>query len=194
MKRVVAAIVVSLALYTFFTLYFRKPGAPYRPYQDAQDRATTARLLAGGWSRIPVKLSRPVEVAAPAATPAAVTREGTGLGAELEAAFAERPKLLAAVGRVVAPGEVVRGEEYRVHFRGTLPDQHAQLGEIVLFRRGETLVLIPTIEALPDRGLLSRSPEAGYELAFSTQDLPPGRYQVRLSAQGAAASWRFNIR
>lgn len=194
MKRVVAVIAVSLALYTFFTVYFRKPGTPYRPYQDAQDRATTARLLAGGWSRIPVQLSRPVETTTPATTPAAVTREGAGLGAELEAALAEKPKLLAAVGRVVAPSEVAQGETYHALFRGTLPDQRVQLGHVVLFRRGDTLVLIPTTEPLPDQGLLSRSTEAAYQLAFSTQSLPPGRYHVRLSAQGAAAAWSFSVR
>lgn len=194
LKWVVLAIVVSLALYTFITLSYRKPGPPYRPYQDAQDRATTTRLLAGGWSRIPVTLSRPVELAALPGGPAAVTRGGTGLGAEFDAAFAEKPPLLAAVGRVVAPAEITRGQEYRAHFRGTLADQHTQLGGVALYRRGHELVLIPTTERLPDQGLLSRWTETAYQLSFPTESLPPGRYQARLTAQGAAAAWSFSVR
>jgi len=40
MKWVVVAIVVFVAGYTVVNLLFRKPGRAYRPYQDAQDRAT----------------------------------------------------------------------------------------------------------------------------------------------------------
>lgn len=194
MKWVVVAIVVSLGLYTFFTLYFRKPGPAYRPYQDAQDRATTARLLTGGWSRLPATVSRPAEPVRPGAAPAAIRRDTPGLGAELDAAFAEKPRLLAAVGGVVAPATVTRGEDYGTYFKGTLADQQTQLGEIAVYRRGQTLVLIPTVERLPDPALLSRWPEAPYQVRIQTQALPPGQYEVRLAAQGAAAVWAFSVR
>ncbi|HYC72240.1 MAG TPA: hypothetical protein VEB66_13585 [Opitutaceae bacterium] len=194
LKWVAAVIVVSVALYTFLTLQFRKPGPAYRPYQDAQDRATTARLLAGGWSRLPADVSRPADPAKPAATSAAIRRESPGLGAELEAAFAEKPPLLASVGGVVAPAEVARGEDYRAYFKGTLADQGTQLAEVAAYRRGNTVVLIPTIERLPDAALLSRWAEAPYQVRIPTQALPPGRYEVRLAAQRAGAAWSFSVR
>lgn len=194
MKWVVVAIVASVALYTFFTLYFRKPGQPYRPYQDAQDRATTARLLAGGWSRLPAKVSRPAEPVRPAPAAAVIRRDSPGLGAELDAAFAERPRLLAAVGGVAAPASVVRGEPYSAYFKGTLSDQQTQLGDITVYRRDHELVVIPTVERLPDPGLLSRWAEAPYQVSIQTQSLPPGRYEVRLAAAGASAAWTFDVR
>lgn len=194
MKWVVAVIVVCLALYTFFTLKYRKDSEPYRPYEDGVQRTTTARLLAGGWSRIPVTLDRPVDQSSPAATPAAVTRADAGLGAELDAAFVEKPKMLTSVGKVVAPTEVRQGEDYSARFRGKLPDLHGQIGAVLLYQRGSTLVLIPVLESLPDKGLLSRWEESSYQLRFSTQSLPPGRYQVNLRALGPAAGWSFTVR
>lgn len=184
----------SLALYTFFTLYFRKPGQPYRPYQDAQDRATTARLLAGGWSRLPAKVTRPAEPFRPAGASAAIRRDSPGLGAELDAAFAEKPSLLAAVGGVTAPAAVARGETYHTYFKGTLADQQTQLGNVAVYRRNEELVLIPAVERLPDAGLLSRWAEAPYQVSIETRTLPPGRYQVRLAAAGASAAWAVEVR
>ena len=120
MKWIVAAIVLFVAGYTVVNLYFRKPGRPYRPYQDAQDRATTARLLAAGWQRLPVDSRRPIEKPASANTPAAVTRDEAGLGPDLAAKFAEQPKLLATIDRVVAPAAVAHGADYTAYFTTTL--------------------------------------------------------------------------
>ncbi len=194
MKRVVVVIVVCLALYTFFTLEYRKDGEPYRPHQDGVQRTTTARLLAGGWSRIPVTLDRPVDHPSPPAVPAAVTHAGTGLGAELDAAFVEKPRMLTSVGKVIAPSEIRQGEAYLARFSGKLPDLHGQIGDVLLYRRGHSLVLIPIIEPLPDKGLLSRGEESSYLLRFPTESLPPGRYQVLLRGAGPAASWSFTAR
>jgi len=194
MKWVVVVIVVCLGLYTFLTLTFRKPGPAYRPYQDAQDRATTARLLAGGWSRLPTTLTRPADLPPAAHAPAAVTRDGPGLGAELTAAFAESPRLLATVEKVAAPAEVAAGTDYTARFHGTLADQRTQLGDVALYRQGNTLVLIPIVELLPDQGLMSRGNGAAYLVTFPTQNLPPGRYRVRLAARGPAATWSFSVR
>ena len=61
MKWILAAIAVFIVGYTLVNIYFRKPGRGYRPYQDAQNRATTSRLLAAGWQKMPVDFRRPAE-------------------------------------------------------------------------------------------------------------------------------------
>ncbi len=194
MKWIVAVIVVFAAGYTAVNLYYRKPGRAYRPYQDAQDRATTARLLAAGWHKIPVDTRRPAEKPATDDTPAAVTRAAVGLGPDLAPNFAEPPKLLAAVEKVVAPADVVRGTDYSAYFTASLPSQKALVGELSLYRKGNELVLIPTTEALPGKALMSRWSDSTYCVNFSTANLPQGRYQARIVAKGQAAAWSFTVR
>jgi len=193
MKWIVLAIVAFVAIYTVVNIYYRKPGPGYRPYQDAQDRATTARLLAAGWQKMPLDTRRPVEKPA-ADTPAPVARAAVGLGPDLETKFAEKPKLLASVDRVAAPSSVTHGGDYDAYFTATLTDQKLQLGEITLFRKGRELVIIPAEEDLPGQRLLSRWPDSNYWIAFSTANLPPGRYDVRIVAKGPALSWSFTVR
>lgn len=194
MKWIAAAIVLFVAGYTVVNFTFRKTGRPYQPYQDAQDRATTARLLAAGWQKLPVDSRRPVEKPATGDTPAAVTRATAGLGPDLAAKFAEQPRLLATIDRVVAPAAVTRGADYTTYFTATLNSQKAQVGDLALYRRGGELVLIPTTEPLPGRELMSRWSDSTYCVNFSTASLPPGRYQARLVAQGPAAAWSFTVK
>lgn len=194
MKWIVLAIAVFVAGYTVVNLFFRKPGRGYRPYQDAQDRATTARLLSAGWHKAPVELRRPVEAAARESTPAAVSRGVVGLGPDFEPNFAEKPRLVASIDRVVAPASVVRGEDYRVYFTASLPDLKGPLGEVTLYRRERELVLVPALEALPGSRLMSRWNDANYVAALGTAGLPPGRYTVRLVARGPAATWSFTVK
>lgn len=194
MKWIVVAIVVFIVGYTAVNLFFRKAGRPYRPYQDAQDRATIARLLAAGWQKLPVDARRPVEKPAVDATPAAVTRAAVGLGPDLAPKFAEPPRLLATVDKVVAPALVSHGADYSAYFTATLASQKAQLGELVLYRKGNELVLVPSLEALPGKELRSRWSDSTYGVSFSTAHLPPGRYRMRIVARGPAAEWSFTIR
>ena len=193
MKWIVLVIVVFVVGYTAVNLWFRKPGQAYRPYQDAQDRATTARLLAAGWHKLPLEARRPVEKPAPDETPAAVTRDWPGLGSDLADKFAEKPKLLATIDRVTAPTHVTRGGEYSFYFTASLSDLKAQVGELSLYHHGNDLVLIPTIEKLPGKQLMSRWNDSSYIVSFSTATLPPGRYSARIVAQGPAASWSFTV-
>lgn len=193
MKWVVGAIVVFAVGYTAVNLYFRKPGQAYRPYQDAQDRATVARLLAAGWHKVPVELRRPVEKPS-AGQAATVTRAAVGLGPDLTPNFAEPPKLLASIDRVVAPGSVARGADYDAYFTASLTSQKAQLGDLALYRKGNQLVFIPSSEALPGKDLMSRWADSTYCLNFSTAGLEPGRYQARLVAKGPAATWSFTVK
>lgn len=194
MKWIVVVILLFVTGYTVVNLYFRKAGRPYRPYQDAQDRATIARLLAAGWQKTPVDARRPTEKPATDDAPAAVTRAAVGLGADLETKFAEPPKLLATIDRVVAPASVAHGADYSAYFTATLLNQKAPVGELALYRKGNELVLIPTTEALPGKDLISRWSDSTYCASFSTASLPPGRYQARIVAKGPAAAWGFTVR
>jgi len=194
MKWVVVTIGVFVVGYTVVNLYFRKPGRAYRPYQDAQDRATTARLLAAGWQKMPVDARRPVEKPATDDVPAAVTRSAVGLGPDLLANFAEQPKLLTSIDRVVAPASVARGSDYNAYFTASISSQKAQVGDLALYRKGTELVLIPSTEPLPGKDLMSRWRDSTYCVNFSTTGLPPGRYEVRIVAQGPAATWSFTVR
>lgn len=194
MKWVVAAIVVFVAGYTAVNFYFRKPNRPYRPYQDAQDRATTARLLAAGWHKLPVDSRRPTEKPDFDGGAASVKRAATGLGPDLAPQFAEPPKLLASIDKVVAPTGVAHGTDYSAYVTASLSNQKAQVGDFTLYQKGNELVLIPTTEALPGKDLMSRWNDSTYCLTFSTANLPPGRYDVRVVAQGPAAAWSFTVR
>jgi len=194
MKWIVVVILVFVAGYTAVNLYFRKPGQAYRPYQDAQDRATTARLLAAGWQKMPVDTRRPIEKPAPDDTLAPVTRDFPGLGSDLMDKFAEKPKLLATIDRVTAPVAVAHGTDYRFYFTASLSDLKAQVGEMTLYRHGNELVFIPSIENLPGKELMSRWNDSTYTVTCSTANLPPGRYSARIVANGPAAAWSFTVR
>lgn len=193
MKWIVAAIVVFIAGYTFVNVYYRKPGPAFRPYEDMNKRATTARLLQAGWQKLPVEVTRPL--AKPTATLAATaSRAGQGLGTDLEAAFAERPSLFSSVDRVTAPESITRGQPYAVHFAATLQDQRLQLGRVEALLRGQEIVLVPALERLPGSNLLSRWKDADYCALVPTDRLAPGRYTVRLAAQGPALQWTVIVR
>ncbi len=194
MKWIVVAIIVFVIGYTAINLYFRKPGRAYRPYQDSQDRATVTRLLAAGWQKLPVDTRRPVEKASADEAPATPTRDYLGIGPDLESKFAEKPKLLATIDKVVPPGSVAQGHDYSLYFTGSLSDLKAQVGELTLYRKGNELVLIPSIEPLPGTDLRSRWNDSNYWVSFPTTNLPAGRYEMRIVAKGPALVWSFTIR
>jgi hypothetical protein len=193
MKWIALSIVVFAVGYTAVNLYFRKPGKAYRPYQDAQDRATTARLLAAGWHKLPLENRRPVENASDGDTPAAIAYGAVGLGLDFDPHFAEKPQLVASIDRVTAPARVAQGQDYSLYFTASLADLKGQLGDLDLYRRENELVLVPSIEKLPGKELMSRWNDSGYSATFSTATLPPGRYTARIVAQGPAATWSFTV-
>ena len=194
MKYIVAVIVIFIVGYTLVNVYYRKPGPGYRPYQDAQDRATTARLLAAGWQKVTVDARRPAERPAVDDTPAAVTRDFPGLGADLESKFATKPRLLASIDKVVSPAAVAKGRNYAAYFTASLTDLKEQVGELTLYRKRNELVLIPSTEPLPGKELKSRWNDSTYWVSFPTTNLPTGRYQMRIVAQGRAAAWSFTVK
>ncbi|HET7535979.1 MAG TPA: hypothetical protein VFJ90_05975 [Candidatus Didemnitutus sp.] len=193
MKWIVAAIVVFVVGYTLVNIYFRKPGRAARPYEDMANRFTTAKLLEAGWAKLPVETRRPAEKMVDRDS-AAISRGAVGLGLDLEPCFAEKPKLLASIDRVEAPASTARGEAYSGWFTGSVSDLQLQLGNVELYHRGNELVLVPTIEHLPGNNLLSRWTDNNYCFSFPTQSLPPGRYQLRVVANGPSARWSVTIR
>jgi hypothetical protein len=194
MKWIILAIVIFVVGYTAVNFFYRKKGPAYRPYQDAQDRATTARLLAAGWHKLPLDTRRPMEKPALDSAAATITRELAGLGPDLESKFAEKPKLISTIDRVTAPASINRGEDYPVYFTATLSKLNTQVGDLSLYQHDHELVLIPSLETLPGKGLLSRWNDSTYFVSFPTSSLPPGRYTMRIVALAPAATWTFTVK
>lgn len=193
MKWIAITILIFVVGYTVVNVTLRKPGRAYRPYQDSQDRATTTRLLNAGWQKIHIDTLRPVEKPT-TANPASISRAAVGLGLDLEPNFAERPKLLATIDKVVAPNTVNHGQNYTGYFTASLTDLKFQVSEVTLFRKGQTLVLVPTTETLPGKDLMSRWNDSTYFVSIPTNNLPPGKYDVRIVAKGPAAAWSFTVK
>lgn len=193
MKWVVVAIVLFVAGYTVVNVLYRKPGKAFRPYEDMNTRATTARLLSAGWQKTSIDLVRPTEK--PSIGIAATIKRGpAGLGSDLGTAFAQKPQLLATVDRVTAADQVRRGETYRVHFSGKFGDQKLQVANAELLRRDHEIVLMPVAEKLPGNNLLSRWPDADFWTGIPTDNLPPGNYTMRILSHGPAAQWEFRVK
>ena len=194
MKWIVLAIVLFMVLYTVVNVYFRKKDPGYRPYQDAQDRATTARLLAAGWHKVQLETRRPVEKPDAAEATATIKREIAGLGPDLESKFAEKPKLVATIAHAAAPASVKHGGDYTIYFTVGVPSQKAQVGDLILYQRDHELVLIPSLENLPGKELMTRWDDANYCATFSTANLPAGHYTARIVSLAPAATWNFDVR
>ena len=194
MKWIVLSIVLFMVGYTLVNVYFRKQGPGYRPYQDAQDRATTARLLAAGWKKIPLETRRPIEKPDAADATATIKHEIAGLGPDHESKFAEKPRLVTTIDRAAAPASVAHGGDYTIYFTVGIPSQKAQVGDLSLYHRDHELVLIPSLENLPGKDLMTRWDDSNYCATFSTANLPAGHYTVRIVALAPAATWSFDVR
>lgn len=193
MKWVVVAIVLFIGGYTVVNLWFRKPGKPAEPARDLRDRATAARLQESGWIRRDLPTHRPVD--APAVDhPAPVQRGAVGLGLDLDPLFVERPRLADTVAQVAAPATMPAGADYTFFFTAGHKDQHFQLGEVIYLHRGNELAVIPLLEPLPGKNLLSRWDDAKHAVTLPTQALKPGRYTVRLVATGPSVQWTLEVR
>lgn len=192
MKWIVLAIALFVIGYTLVNVLYRKPGRAFRPYEDMNKRATTARLLSAGWQKLPVDFRQPTEKPA-LGLHASVKRGPPGLGPELEAAFAEKPVLLTSVSHLTAPQTITRGASYGIYFNGRLQDQHLQIAHVEALLRGQEIVLVPVLERLPGKDLLTRWNDSEYWAGLDTSRLAAGRYDVRFVSQDAAIEWSVEV-
>lgn len=191
MKWVVLVIAVFVVGYTVVNVFYRKPGKAHEPAADMKQRATAARLKEAGWEKLLVSTRRPAEKIAGNVAP--ISRGAFGLSLDFTTALIDKPALLRSIDQVNAPDSIAAGSDYTATFTGSMSDLKYQLGDILLYRRGNELVFVPVIEHLPGKELHSRWKEADYSVTFSTRTLPPGTYQASLFAQGPAAKWSFRI-
>ena len=198
MKWVALAIMLVIVPYTFLTLYYRKPGPAYRPYQDAQERANVVRLLSAGYRRITLVAQRPADPSRPAATVATTTVATTtaataGLPAELLSTLVEPPLLPASILHISAAPSVSALLPYPIQFTCTLPNDKQQLAGAQLYMKGEEIVVTPDFEHLIG-GLHTRTRENVILLTVPGGTFQPGTYRVTLAGQQSSRAWTLQVK
>lgn len=195
MKWIVLAIVVGIALYTYLTLHFRKPGADYRPYEDFTKRANVERLLNAGYRRLETNADRPADpqTLIRSMGPLAVVNDAPGgLPGGLGATFVEAPSLPQSIVNVSAPRESAAAQPYRIFFNCTLPNQKEQLGGSLVFIKNNTVAIVPQFEAIG--GLIARTRESTVAITIPADALQPGRYIVTLAASQGSKQWTVEVK
>lgn len=196
MKWIVLTIVLFIAAYTFITLYFRKPGPGYQPYQSARERETVQRLTSAGYQRIEATAQRPAEPKYAAASLggnlATIVDLPGGLSAELREAFPQPLALPEGFGAVHAPRVANVLMPYSVHFVCALPDTKAALTDTWAFLKNDELAIVTGFEPL-DGGLLARSKEGAVLLTFPPGALQPGTYRVTLFGARTSRQWTLQV-
>lgn len=192
MKWIVLAIVLCVVPYTIVTLYFRKPGPAFRPYEDMKNRANVSRLLAAGYRRIPLTAQRPADGLRVKAGAAIASAPG-GVPADLRATLVEEPVLPVEITTLAAPAAIAAGEPYAIQFSCQLPDTQHQLGGADLYLRGNELVFTPTFERIPGN-LHARAAQTAVLLTVPGDALKSGRYTVTLLGQRTSRTWPLEVR
>jgi hypothetical protein len=192
MKWVALAIVVSLGLYTFLTLYFRKSSPGYRPYQDSRDRATVTRLLSAGYQRIPATVERPADLQRASAPTASMETRLGGLPSELNETLVDKPALPDAFSNVIAPNEANALLPYSIQFTCTLPDYKRSASDTYVYRKGDELAIVANFEHL-DGELLARSKELTLRVTLPGGSLSPGTYHVTLVGARESKHWTLQV-
>jgi hypothetical protein len=191
MKWVFLTIVVIIVPYTYLTWHYRKPNAPYRPYQDAQERANVVRLLSAGYKRVTVMAQRPADsVKASAAAP--TTAGLGGLPSALTSTLVQQPLLPAEVVSVTAAPSVSAAEPYAIQFTCVLPDNKQQLAGASLYVKDGEIVIAPDFEFLTG-GLQARTRESMILLTVPPGALPAGSYRATLVGQHSSRAWTVQV-
>ena len=191
MKWVVLVILLSLGVYTFLTLRYRRPGHAFQPYQDLRNRANVHRLLDAGYQRIALTADLPVDVA-PAGPAAPTATVMGGLPGALRDTLVERPQLPAEITSVATAPAVNALFTYPIRFTCTMPDQKLQLAGAELYVRGDELVVTPEFERITG-GLLARTRESLVRVTVPAGALKPGRYQVTLVGARSSKAWTLQV-
>ena len=191
MKWIVLTILVSIGLYTYLTLHYRRPGAAFRPYQDLRDRANAHRLVSAGYQRITLNAELPVDPL-PGVTAAPTSATAAGLPAGLRNTLVEPPQLPSEIVSVTAAPALNAMFAYPIRFKCTLPDNKQQLTGAELYVHGDELVVAPAFERLSG-GLLSRTRENLVQLTVPAGALKPGSYRVTLVGARASRAWTLQV-
>jgi hypothetical protein len=196
MKWIVLSIVLFIAIYTFITLYFRKPGTAYQPYKDSKDRAVVQRLEQAGFQRVTASVSTPADPQHSAATLGknlSTTQAITGgLPADLNETLLDKPALPESFANVVAPRSTSTLLPYAFQFTCTLPDKKAQFADAYVYVKGNEIAIIANFEAIGG-DLLSRSRESAVLITLPGGTLKPGDYRVTLLGARSSCEWTLQV-
>jgi hypothetical protein len=197
MKWVVLAIVLFIVGYTVVMVKYRKPNAPYRPYQDNVDRATVTRLLSAGYQRSTLQVVRPADPSKSLVLgnggAAAMLGALGGLPSELDYALVEKPVLAESFASCTAPASVSGGQDYGVLFNAQLPDNDRVITEVMVFRKDKELFLLPVLEKLGGK-LQARWRETSVLVSIPTDQFGAGQYRVTLIGSKNSRTWDFSVR
>ena len=196
MKWMVLAIIVGIAVYTFLTLYFRKPGADYRPYEDFTKRANVERLLNAGYRRIETPAERPADTSQIIRTMGAIATVSDvagGLPGGLDATFLEKPLLPETITSLSAPRQVASLLPYPILFNCSLPNQKEQLGGAQMYIRANTVVIVTQFEAITG-DLLARTKDSTVTVTIPGGTLPPGHTIITLAATRGSKQWTVDVK
>ena len=196
MKWIVLSIVLFIAVYTFITLHFRKPGAAYQPYRDSKVRATVQRLEQAGYERIAATVSTPAEpqrsAAALGKNIAKTNATISGLYGELAQSFVEKPTLPDSIATVTAPASANVLMPYSFQFTCTLPDKKYIVADTYVCLKEGEIAVVTNLEP-NSGGLLSRSKESAVLLTLAPGTLKPGDYRVTLIGAQRSLQWTLQV-
>lgn len=191
MKWVALAILIVIVPYTFLTLYFRKPGPAYQPYQSMKDRANTARLLSAGYQRITLDAQRPADSTSIGVATSTTTSSG-GLPNDLRSTLVEPPLLPAEILSVAAAGTISAQRAYPIQFTCATPNNKQQLAGAELYLKDNEVVITPDFELVTGT-LLTRTRENVILLTVPAGAFKPGRYRVILAGQNSSRTWTLQV-
>jgi hypothetical protein len=191
MKWVVLAIVLSIGVYTFLTLRYRKSDRAFRPYQDIRDRANVHRLLEAGYQRIALDAELPADPLSFDST-VRTTTAAAGVPSALRETLVEQPQLPAEILNVSAAPAVNALFAYPIGIKCSLPDNKQQLAGAELYVRGDELIVTPEFERLSG-GLLARTRERLIRLIVPGGTLKPGSYHITLVGSRSSKAWTLQV-
>lgn len=190
MKWVALVTVVGIAIYTWLTLQFRKPGPPSEPWSDQRARAELAVLAEAGWAKSEVPFEAVIEFPA--------SRGNVSIGPAMPVVGLLRDMTLdpwhlpIEVTASMAPAEWSAGQPYTAYLKLELDTDRMQIGGFTVFRKNAHLILVPRWERVPG-DLIARSRTASGRLLFAAGDVPPGEYTVTVVAIKSCATWRLAV-